>query len=390
MSVERRFSLLAATRHIGWGGVGKLRLILDKLPSAEVGLYDNQNVAALTKQFLGPHYRINERALQVPDVALVINDPGLANKIADLNVPVVYVDSLPYVHRTDTNIPTLTKLASYCAQKYPMERMPLTNSSLRKEQNIKWIDPIIPEPQSRRGGRGIVINLGGLYTYGINDIIDELANAAVDAYLDLVLFPLVGLLAESGRTIFAICGNLKPAACERLRAILPQCRMIGPQSPHVFERTLVDADLLITIPGSTTILQAMSINLPTLLLPPENRSQFFNARVYSKPGADTMQWPVRVLDQEKVEQVRADGITGVLGYVYKAIIDASSSPDISEEVLTVIRTTISNSPSDGVLNNKYLPELGVAGAIQVAELLKEIALRTPRSIMTEYTKTMKT
>jgi hypothetical protein len=55
-----------------------------------------------------------------------------------------------------------------------------------------------------------------------------------------------------------------------------------------------DADLLITSPGSTTILHAMAINLPTLLLPPQNLSQILNARLCSKPGADTMQWPASV------------------------------------------------------------------------------------------------
>ena len=38
MSNQSRFSLLAATRHIGWGGVAELRPILEKLPCARVVL----------------------------------------------------------------------------------------------------------------------------------------------------------------------------------------------------------------------------------------------------------------------------------------------------------------------------------------------------------------
>jgi hypothetical protein len=61
MTDQPKFSLLAATRHIGWGGMGKLRL------------------------------------------------------------------SLPYVHMTDTDIPALAKMAHHCAQKHPVELLPLTS-----------------------------------------------------------------------------------------------------------------------------------------------------------------------------------------------------------------------------------------------------------------------
>jgi hypothetical protein len=161
---QPKFSLLAATRHIGWGGVGKLRLILEKLPRAQVALYGDEHINALTKEFLGSDHKFSEHPPQQSDVALVINDPAVANSIADLNVPVIYVDSLPYVHKTDSDVPALAKLAYYCAQKYPVELLPLTSPLLRKWHDIKWIDPIVPIPQSRRGGQGIVVNLGGLYT----------------------------------------------------------------------------------------------------------------------------------------------------------------------------------------------------------------------------------
>jgi hydroxymethylcytosylglucuronate/cytosylglucuronate synthase len=374
MPDQSKFSLLAATRHIGWGGVGKLRLILEKLPCAEVALYGDEHSTAITKEFLGSRHKFSGHPPQRLDVALVINDPAAANSIADLNVPVVYVDSLPYVHRTDTDIPALAKVAYYCAQKYPVELLPLTSPLLRKWHDIKWIDPIVPIPRSRCGGRGIVVNVGGLYTYNVGGVQSDLGDNAVDAYLTLVLFPLVSLLQTSGRKISAICGNLNAEACRRLRAMLPECDAIGPQPPHAFERTLTDADLLITSPGSTTILQAMSINLPTLLLPSQNRSQFFNARLYSKPDADIMRWPVSVLDEAKLEQMRSQGISAVLGYVFKSIIDAATSQEISDEVATIIRKAIYNAPVDGVLN-PCLSVLGTAGADQVAQLVKQAALR---------------
>jgi len=374
MPIESKFSLLAATRQIGWGGVGKLRLILEKLPSAHVVLHGDERSVALNKDFLGSHHEFDARPPPRFDVALVINDPALANSIADLDVPVVYVDSLPYVRKTDSDIPELAKVACYCAQKYPIDLFPLTSPLLRKRQDIRWIDPIVPTPQSRSGGRGVVINVGGLYTYNIVGLASDLVNDAVDAYLNLVLFPLVDLLQRSDREISAICGNLNVDTCRRLGAIVPDSVAVGPQSPHAFERILADADLLMTSPGSTTILQAMSIDLPTLLLPSQNRSQYSNAQVYSKPGADIMQWPDSVLDQAELERLRPQGVTALNSYIYQSMIAAATARDMSDEVARVIRNAVINAPNDGVLNPQ-LSALGSAGADQVAQLVKQVALQ---------------
>jgi hydroxymethylcytosylglucuronate/cytosylglucuronate synthase len=374
MPNQPKFLLLAATSHVGWGGVGKLRLILEKLPCAQVALHDDEHTIALTREFLGSDHKFSDHPPQGSDVALVINDPAAANSIADLDVPVIYVDSLPYVRKTDTDIPALAKVAYYCAQKYPVELLPLTSPLLRKGHDIKWIDPIVPIPESRRGGQGIVVNVGGLYTYNVGGLQSDLVGSGVDAYLSLVLFPLVNLLRTSGRKISGICGNLNAETCRRLRTILPECDAIGPQSPQTFERMLTDADLLITSPGSTTILQAMSIKLPTLLLPPQSRSQFFNVRVYSKPDADLMQWPASVFDGAKLEQIRAQGLSAVNANIYKSFIDAATSQEIADEVATIIRNAVHNAPVDGVLNH-YLPGLGIAGAEQVAQLVRQVALR---------------
>ena len=52
-----KFSLLAAVRYYGWGGVGKLRLILDELPHADVTLYGSARITGLTKDLLGLRHR---------------------------------------------------------------------------------------------------------------------------------------------------------------------------------------------------------------------------------------------------------------------------------------------------------------------------------------------
>jgi hydroxymethylcytosylglucuronate/cytosylglucuronate synthase len=372
--VERKFSLLAATRHVGWGGVGKLRLILEKLPNACVTLHGDEHSVAKTKRFLGPQHRFDESPPAKFDVALVINDPPAVSNIAHLDVPIVFVDSLSYVRKTDSEFPPLDRLAYYCAQRYPSELLPPTSPLLRNRQNIRWIDQIVPIPQRRRGGRGIVINLGGLYAYNLAGISDDLVNRAVDSYLDLVLFPLVRFLQSSNRKILAICGNINEEGCQRLRAIVPEGVAVGPQSGEMFERILTDADLLISAPGSTTLLQAMSIDLPAILLPAQNRSQILNARIYARPGADLMEWPDRVINDAEFERIRLQGPRAVFQYFYQSVIDAASSKELSEEVANVIRRAVSSAPDEGILN-PGLHALGVAGAEQVARLIEQVALR---------------
>jgi hydroxymethylcytosylglucuronate/cytosylglucuronate synthase len=371
MSDQSTFSLLVAIRYFGWGPVGKVRLILEKLPQARLALYGDARTISLTTKLLGSRHKFIEHPPQRSDVALVIHDRPAVKSIADLGVPVVYVDSLPYMRVTDADTPALDKVACYCAQKYPVERLPLASPLLQRWPGIKWVDPIVPPSQSRRGGRGIVIHVGGLRNYVIPRVDGELVDSAVEAYLNLVLFPLVGVLHAAGRKVSAVCGNLSPDSCRRLRALLPECDAIGPQTPYAFERMLSDADLLITSPGSTTILHAMAISLPTLLLPPQNLSQILNARLYSKPGADTMQWPASVLGGgAKIEQLRSQGLNAALPYIYQSIANAAASQEVANEVATVIRTAINNAPDDGVLHD-CLPALGARGAAQVAQLITQ-------------------
>jgi hypothetical protein len=99
-----------------------------------------------------------------------------------------------------------------------------------------------------------------------------------------------------------------------------------------------------------------------------------NAQIYSKPNADVMQWPDSVIDAAELERLRSKGVVGLNSYIYKSLIDAANSRDLSEEVATIIRNAVLNAPEDGVLNPR-LSALGTAGADQVAQLVEQVALR---------------
>jgi hypothetical protein len=135
MPPQPKFSLLAAISPVGWGGAGTLRLILEKLPGASVAFHGDEHAIAVTKEFLGSQHKFDAPVPPRFDVALVINDPAGANSIADLNIPIVYLDSLPYLRKTDDDVPELTRVAHYCAQKYPIDLLPLTRACPQLEDS---------------------------------------------------------------------------------------------------------------------------------------------------------------------------------------------------------------------------------------------------------------
>jgi hydroxymethylcytosylglucuronate/cytosylglucuronate synthase len=355
--------LLAAISDFGWGSLGKCRLILDKLDPAGVALFGGAGINRVAKELLAPRHRFVDRPAETATVALVINDPIAANAIGDLGVPVIYVDSLPYLWATDAEIPAAGKVAYYCAQKFPVDRVALS-APLQKRPGIHWIDPIVPPPAHRPGGRGIVINVGGLHSHLVGD--------TVQSYLRLVLVPLVEELAAAGRPILAVCGNLDADAVQMLRGAADMAA-VGPQSPYDFQQRLKEADWLITSPGSTTILQAISLSIPVVLLPPQNLSQMLNARLYSAPDAPRLNWPTSVIDPDRVERLRPEGEDAVLEYIYRSISAAAGRPDASRDVADSIRNAVRTAPKDGVLD-PTLRSLGTSGAAQVAQLIKQAML----------------
>src|SRR5262249_34326155 len=92
--------LLAGICDFGWGSVGKFRLILDKLPGVNVALLADDDVSKNIQGLLASRHRFVPLPERV-DVGLVINDPRAADCIAKRGVPVIYVDSLPYLWATE-------------------------------------------------------------------------------------------------------------------------------------------------------------------------------------------------------------------------------------------------------------------------------------------------
>lgn len=356
-------SVTVAVCDFGWGSVGKLRLILDEL-RARCG--DTVRILAELESMdlIGrviPQHAVEPRTnAEYPELGLVVNDPSIANSLTDSQIPVLYVDSLPYLWTTPEEVPR--SVDCYCAQVYPAA-IPISKSSpLRNRSNITWISPIVPPSGYRKGGGGVVINVGGLHSH--------LSEFAAQAYLDVVLIPLVQMLVARGIRIAAVCGNLGDSISGEISTIVGDLVPVGGQTAGDFEHTLSLADVLLTSPGSTTILQASSIRLPTAFLPAQNLSQILNAEIYATPRTPRSEWPDAVLDRNLVERLRPRGEDTVLNYIYQSIAEAAHSVSARSAIAHALGTCVEFA-FDPYITLDNLMVLGTGGAREIVDIMEQ-------------------
>jgi hydroxymethylcytosylglucuronate/cytosylglucuronate synthase len=367
MPDNRQPTLLVAASDFGWGSLGKLRLILDELSGIAIAPDPAAALTPTIRSVLGDRHSFVDCEREEASVGLVVNDARIADEWTASGLPVIYVDSLPYLWTVPEEIPR--SVAVYCAQKSPAPLAP--DSPLANRQDIVWVDPLVPRADRTRGRGGIVINVGGLHSH--------LAGDSTGAYVRLAVMPLARLLSSAGHSVTAVCGNLPGWAVAELSELLPAGTRIGLQRPHEFERTLLEADSLITSPGSTTILQAAAIGLPISLLPPQNLSQILNAQHYSSAATPSCGWPTSVIDRGTVDTLRPAGEDVVLEYIYSQIVRASAD-GVGEAVMTARFAAMLDELVTGAGSPEHVTALGFNGASQVAQVVRQAMLaRHPAS-----------
>lgn len=307
MTKEVDTTLAVAPCDFGWGSFGKLRLILEHLPEFQPVVVANNDVAETLNQVLGYDAPLPVQPEPTAKVALVINDPTAADSLSAKGLRVVYVDSLPYMWATASEVPRAVE--SYCAQRID-GGSPIAGGPLSHRTDIRWVDPIVPRPKRGTQRSSLVVNVGGLHSH--------LSSGADEAYLDLVLLPLATALAERHLLVSAVCGNIPARYATALSDILPDAE-IGVVQGVAFETYIANAAGLISSPGSTTLLQAISSGTPLLLMPPQNLSQILNSRLLASFAEGAVQWPNPILDLEEVERLRPRGEDETLAYIYSRI-----------------------------------------------------------------------
>ena len=254
--------------------------------------------------------------------AIVVLDVELATILMDLNVKVIFVDSLPFMWtQADIDEGLLPLDATvYCAQKC----CNLTNASkkvLAQVKNLIWINPIQSKIEKKYRPYKedyIHINVGGLHS--------PIGNG--ESYIKTVIIPLLKILKSE--KIIITCGtNAKRSILDELKFENIDNRNIKVETLQQkdFISSINNAKLFLTSPGLTTIYETESLHKPTIILPPQNLSQFYNIE-YAKKILDehkTINWGTKKLNLDYLQSILSKGETYVVDKIYEFITELVNS-----------------------------------------------------------------
>lgn len=256
------------------------------------------------------------------DYAIVVLDVELATILMDLNVKVIFVDSLPFMWtQADIDEGLLPLDATvYCAQKC----CNLTDASkkvLAQVKNLKWINPIQSKLEKKYRPYEedyIHINVGGLHS--------PIGNG--ESYIKTVIIPLLKIF-KSEKMIITCGTNAKISILNELKYENIDSSNIKVETLQQkdFISSINNAKLFLTSPGLTTIYETESLHKPTIILPPQNLSQFYNIE-YAKKILDeykTINWGTQKLNLDYLQSILPKGETYVVDKIYEFITELVNS-----------------------------------------------------------------
>ncbi|MGR4853514.1 molybdopterin cofactor-binding domain-containing protein [Streptomyces sp. LARHCF252] len=374
-TVRRKpFGLVVHGNPFGWGSMGKICHVLDRLPEARAVLlgeslgHEIVREGALEGSYPGVKDLGGPDAAEILarhdiDVALVANDPEGADRLASLGIPVVFMDSLPFLWTAADPMPA--KAAAYCAQQ-TLELPVAAGEPLRRVQPIHWVGAILPSTSRtvERDPDRVVINVGGLESpFGSN---------LGHSYLRAVLPPLLEALTEQSDTAeIHLCGNVSWEGLKTLGISTDRLTSVGIRTADEFDRLVAGSGLAITSPGLTTLLQLLAHGTRVVTLPPQNVSQVLNARTFwtGQPRSCHMNWAQGVIDWPRFQDLRAQGEEATVRYMYERIRaaadDLSLHPLLSTEAHNAVRAAQLGAPEPLLLDL-----LGAEGATEVADTIR--------------------
>ncbi|MFC5802644.1 hydroxymethylcytosylglucuronate/cytosylglucuronate synthase [Streptomyces formicae] len=387
-------TVAVACAEFGWGSSGKLSAVLAALrtrqgrPLRFVGLGSALGRPLLAEHGIdrwydlptGPptHGELRESIAHVVraervDAAVVVLDGHAAMALEAAGVPTVFVDSLPFLWTEGDRADLPLEVSVYCAQEcveLPEECVGVLDSVRR----LRWVEAIVgtrpeaTEPRPAGGGpfRRALVSLGGLQAPRLTDW---------TCYPGIVVPAVIEALAAYGVREAHVAGNLPAGMVERVfRRTDGSLRVTaGPLSHHAFLQQLAACDVLLTSPGLTTLLEADSLSVPTVCLPPQNLSQIFNGRFHSEAVAADVRvmWPASVFSEDEALARRSRGEDAALRVIYGGIAaaaDAWGTADaVRDEVLAALRRAAEASGWGGLAS-----VVGTDGAAQVADALSGV------------------
>lgn len=333
-----KINVIIGTNNFGLGPVGKVSSIVNN-SLKEINWYacGNEFDLSIFKKntfkdilFTRDEDKIKE-FVQKNNISygVVVLDVVLAKILMKLNVKVLFVDSLPFMWtQADIDEGLLPLNADYyCAQKC----INLTKASekvLSQMKNLVWINPIQNKPNNKYipfKEKYIHINVGGLHS--------PIGNG--ESYIETVLIPIVNILNKLNKKIIISGGS------NAKKSILKIFSEHNIDMTNIKVETLIQEDFLssinnstlfLTSPGLTTIYETSSLNKPTILLPPQNLSQFYNIE-YAKKILNkykVLNWETDKLNFKYLEKILDKGETYVVDEIYKYITELINTDFIDE------------------------------------------------------------
>lgn len=388
--METPVTLLIAGVEFGWGSAGKLAAVVGALHRRHggnirvVGMNSGLGRPVLSGHPIHawidvPPHDSAALARVVKEfgasAAVVVLDPGLAQRLEAVGCPVVYLDSLPFLWTDNDPVPAL--VSRYCAQLCPS--LPRSSwPSLRGIRSLHWVGGIVghdPAPGPRAGAGAprtpgkAVVNFGGLHS-------PFRERGGDDAYLSLVVQPLLHALRAAGFHEVVVAGNIDVTTLPADPGGAGGMRVGGGRLPRAgFLRELRTAELVLTSPGRTTLLELAAFGQRAVVLPAQNMSQIVNADdVAAVVGPHAVvPWPAEVLDPAEVGRCRPLGEEHVVALIYRSIAAAAARPGAVRAVLgRLFDAAIDAVQRAGTTMAPFAETTGTGGAEQVAGIVEDL------------------
>jgi len=277
--------------------------------------------------------------LQQYDGVIDVLNLDLLTQWAPDNVPLYFVDSLSWMW--PTTLLGISNARVYFVQNYLMQadRLARTKSST----TIKAIPPIIKSPgaseskPARKLG-SLLVNFSGSF----NPFIEE---EIYERYVDVLSEAVLDSVGDKFNDIIFAC-NARLA--ERLHDRLGKCELIrtGHYGHDDFLQLMATSELVLSTPGITTTLEALSSGSPLRYLLPQNYSQALISEKYSTMLGERMTMAFSRFGSQFVVQndlPEQEGVQLVSSYLRTILTDHRDS------IISMISDLLSIPPTQGVL-----------------------------------------
>ena len=267
-------------------------------------------------------------------VAIVVLDPDIAIILEKNGVSVFFIDSLPFLW-TEADVVPFDSY-KYFAQKC-VQMNDEASRIMSKVKNLIWVNPIVCDVNTTQINKKykIVINLGGLHS--------TIENGR--GYINLVLITLLKnlILKYDESEILITCGSkAKETVDKELTENNFKNMHVKTLKQKDFLKYVIDSEIFFTSPGMTTIYETCGYDKKTILLPPQNLSQYYNSEFADKliKRLKKIQWKKEDLNKEYLDKYLYLGEDEVVEIIFKNIDNASKDNKYKEEFFKQINDVL--------------------------------------------------